>query len=141
MRYSLIQGSADSVPVSSLPSSATPCVFSQPATPPVICATWRQYLSRSQRVAHSSRHHGGVAPSAFPVHAVAVSALSVSLWQTPCFQQFAASLSLFALFFALSSFVFNSLQTLLQKHPGWGGTQRWRTQPRQFLRVLCAPVS
>src|SRR5258708_1343897 len=56
-------------------------------------------------------------------------------WQTPCSQQFAASLSLFALFFALRSFVFNSLQTLLRKHPGWHTlTIRLRERPPTISR-------
>ena len=56
-------------------------------------------------------------------------------WQTPCSQQFAASLSLFALFFALHSFVFNSLQTLLRKHPGWHTlTIRLRERPPTISR-------
>src|SRR5258708_19492723 len=40
------------------------------------------------------------------------------LGQAPPFQQLAASLFLFALFFALASFVFMSLQTLLPKYRG-----------------------
>src|SRR5260221_10051060 len=41
--------------------------------------------------------------------------------QIPCSQRFAASLALFALFFALPSFVSNNLQTLLRKYRGVGG--------------------
>src|SRR5258708_13667280 len=48
------------------------------------------------------------------------SRISTLLGQAPPFQQLAASWFLFALFFALASFVFNSLRTLLQKHRGWG---------------------
>src|ERR1700730_12246398 len=47
-----------------------------------------------------------------------------SEWQIRCSQQFAASWSLFALFFALPSFVFDSLQTLFAKYRGVG-TLRW----------------
>ncbi len=40
-----------------------------------------------------------------------------------CFHPLADSLSLFALFFRFPFFLFNSLQTLLPKHPGvWGGS-------------------
>src|SRR5258708_40197525 len=41
--------------------------------------------------------------------------------QIPCSQRFAASLALFALFFALPSFISNDLQTLLRKYRGVGG--------------------
>jgi hypothetical protein len=44
-------------------------------------------------------------------------------WQIPPFHNLARSFSLFALFFALASFVFNSLRALLQKHRGWGYPQ------------------
>src|SRR5258708_2090386 len=37
-----------------------------------------------------------------------------------CFQQLAASFFLFALFLPTQLFVFNRLQTLFQKHRGWG---------------------
>jgi hypothetical protein len=46
--------------------------------------------------------------------------VSVSLWQTPSFQQLAASFPLLALFFELVSFVFRDLQTLFAKHRGVG---------------------
>src|SRR5216684_4084419 len=38
-----------------------------------------------------------------------------------CFHPLTDSLSLFALFFRLPFFIFNSLRTLLPKHPGWWG--------------------
>jgi hypothetical protein len=44
--------------------------------------------------------------------------VSVSLWQIPCSQQLAASLTSLCLFSAPRLFVFNSLQPLLPKHPG-----------------------
>jgi hypothetical protein len=66
---------------------------------------------------------------------------SVPLSEIPYSQQFAASLSLFALFFAPPSFVFNSLQPLFAKHRGWGipGSSRRSDAPfasRMYLRDL-----
>ena len=40
--------------------------------------------------------------------------------QVTSFQALARSLTLLPLFLKLVSFIFNSLQALLQKHPGWG---------------------
>jgi|ERR1700682_474586 len=60
MRYSLTQ-----VPLTVSPFRPfllpQPRVFScNQLLLPIIRITWRQYLSRSQRVAHTSRRHGGV---------------------------------------------------------------------------------
>src|SRR5258708_5685385 len=93
---------------------------------PVICITWRQYLSRSQQLPHTSCHHRGVhltrtrfsLPRCLPVRQASPTG---SGRQIPCSQQFAASLSLFALFSTRVPFVFNRLQTLFAKHPGGGG--------------------
>jgi hypothetical protein len=52
-------------------------------------------------------------------------ALSRSFCSSLCFQQLAASFSLFALFLHTPTFVFRGLQPLLQKHRGYGG-QRGR---------------
>src|SRR5258708_13445600 len=90
---------------------------------PVICITWRQYLSRSQQLPHTSCHHRGVhltrtrfsLPRCLPVPQPTPTG---SGRQIPCSQQFAASLSLFALFSTRVPFVFNRLQTLFAKHPG-----------------------
>ena len=57
-----------------------------------------------------------------PLHSSFHLGVSVALWQIPQFHTLARSLSLFALFFAPPSFVFNHLQTLFQKHRGWGGS-------------------
>ena len=56
-------------------------------------------------------------------------------WQTPCSQQFAASLSLLPLFFSLPSFVFNSLQPLFAKYRGWGVSRMLST----FRCAFCIP--
>src|ERR1700732_2371716 len=50
---------------------------------------------------------------------VPLPAPTLSGWQTPSFQQLAASFSLLPLFFELASFVFRDLQPLLAKHRGW----------------------
>ena len=61
----------------------------------------------------------------------AVSVPSVPLWQTPSFQQLAASCFLLRSFFALVPFVFNRLQPLFTKcrgvwvSPGSSGHRRW----------------
>jgi hypothetical protein len=57
----------------------------------------------------------------YPLQPKILSVLSVPLWQIHCFYTLADSLSLFALFFRLPFFIFNSLRTLLPKHPGVGG--------------------
>src|SRR5229473_3383438 len=75
---------------------------------------------------HTSRHHGGVGSPSFSRHSFTQSArLRRATRHSPlplCFHSLADSLSLFALFFRLRSFIFNSLQTLLPKHPGCGGS-------------------
>jgi hypothetical protein len=57
-----------------------------------------------------------------------------------CFQQLAASFFLFALFLPTQLFVFNRLQTLFQKHRGWGWAHNpaiWNQQhPDSFFPRL-----
>jgi hypothetical protein len=100
-----------------------------PATPAVscdyalFCATTRRDPSYFQWLSHSFYRHGG-APSATSVLLNSVPSvlrfspiLGCSRLPTPVF---ASVCRLFALFPALVSFVFNSLQPLFRKHPGWG---------------------
>jgi len=61
--------------------------------------------------------------------------VSVPLWQIHLFQELAASLRLFALFFESSPFVFNRLQPLFAKHPGGGVFRRSHARPPYPERV------
>jgi hypothetical protein len=47
-----------------------------------------------------------------------------------CFQRFAASLALLALFFGLAPFVFSNFQSLFGKYRGWGYPRLLRKPPR-----------
>ena len=101
------------------------------ATSPIICTTWRQYLSRSQQLPHASRRHAGVpsATSVFRARCPLCCAFSLfpglehansfASYHIPATPAVSCNYALFALFSALRSFVFNSLQPLLEKHPGW----------------------
>src|SRR5258708_6503734 len=101
MRYSPVQGSADSVPVSFLPSFAIPRVSACPTF--LVPAHLRSVFS-------------------------VPSALLFFLHLTRS-QQLAASWFLLPLFFALPSFVFSNLQSLFAKQGRWGGPQ-WLSRAR-----------
>src|SRR5712692_5481728 len=80
----------------SLHSPRPPLTAHSLLSPLVACTTWRQYLSRSQQLPHTSRHHGGV-PSIIPNDRLS----GLPACQLFCFQKLAASLSsLCALFCA-----------------------------------------
>ncbi len=92
-----------------------PPLFSSPlpAVAGVVCIMWRQYLSRSQQLPHTSCRHG-VYPFTIPdVQTFGPSNTSTLLFTGAC--------RLFAFFCELPSFVFNRLEPLFQKHPGGGG--------------------
>src|SRR4029077_5066254 len=57
--------SRSSVPVRPLQPADAPANahYSLPTLFFVICTTWRQHLSRSQQLPHTSRRHGGCTPS------------------------------------------------------------------------------
>jgi hypothetical protein len=59
--------------------------------------------------------------------------------QPLCSQALAHSFSLFALFFAPASFVFNTLRTLRQKHPG-GGTSAMSPRSLRLCVILCPSI-
>ena len=65
----------------------------------------------------------------------AVSVPSVHLWQTPSFQQLAASCFLLRSFFALVPFVFNRLQPLFTKCRGYGYPQAVQDTPVVPLKI------
>jgi hypothetical protein len=62
------------------------------ATYPVICTTWRQYLSCSQQLPHTSRRHGGCTPPPFPTFRRS----DLQTCQLFCLQRLSASLPSFA---------------------------------------------
>jgi hypothetical protein len=148
MRQSLTQGSADSVPVTSLLSSASSCVsakfvrFSPLATrhsPLSFCFhNVTNPFSRNSFIFTSIQNPRGVTlPRSFQealrLWVSVVSAVCLSR-QIPSFQQFAASCSLLPFFSALLSFVFSSLQTLFPKQGGWVGGLLWLTRVIQLRR-------
>ena len=57
--------------------------------------------------------------------------------QIPCSQTLTDSFSLLALFFALASFVFSSLQTLFAKRRGVWGTSAKPPRPLRLSVILC----
>src|SRR5260370_1586518 len=99
MRYSPVQGSADSVPVSFLPSFAIPRVSACPtclvpehlrsvfSVPPWQILSFHQLSALYLATRHSSLAASPCFSSASRL------CVSVSLWQTPCSQYFADSLS------------------------------------------------
>ena len=93
----------------------------------IICTTWRQYLSRSQQLPHTSRLHGRVRLQ-FQI----LSVLSMSLWQIPCSQQFAASCASLCALFRAPFLCFQSFGASFHKTPGWG-------VPQHFLRQASLP--
>jgi len=136
--------SADSVPVSSFLFPATPCVsapynsnqtnscasYHIPATPMLPCnyklfpAMANTYPPHNQQLPHSFHAHRGWHPK----HHDAGRLSAVSIFrsgrrsandQSLCFQRRTASYFLLPLFSRLPSFVFNRLQPLFAKHPGW----------------------
>jgi hypothetical protein len=77
------------------------------------------------------------------------SAIGVQAIQRHCFQRFAASLQLLALFCRVPVFVFNRLQPLFAKHPGVGGMpanspfeiNKMQTLFSALLRIPLAPCA
>jgi len=84
--------------------------------PAIACATQRLYPFRPQPVAHTSRRHGGV-PS---IHSLLARPTLPSRLKSRASSHLQPLWPLFALFFNFRFFIFNSLQPLFQKHPGWG---------------------
>src|SRR6266849_1084436 len=143
MRYSPSQGSADSVPVSSLLSPAIPCVFATLR----FCRSFVFILLRIAFLAtplflYSSALPGGVLQrSQHPDLQAFGTANSFAYRHLPPLSPF------FALFSALPSFVFNGLQPLLRKHPGWGrvarshrSSQQDECRPHRTASTLLAPA-
>jgi hypothetical protein len=113
--------------LASLPAFGRKSLFHTPNNFPVICTTWRQYLSRSEQLPHTSRRHGGVYPPSFPTTDFPAFRHANSF----AFKSLQPLCRLFVLFSALVSFVFNRLQPLFPKHPGWGVS----TFPAAALRI------
>jgi len=96
-----------------------------PVTPAVscdyalFCATARRYPFYYQWLPHSFYRHGGVLPQHFlsGPRRLCVQCLD---GKSHVLRNLQPLCRLFALFSALPSFVFNRLQPLLPKHPGWG---------------------
>jgi hypothetical protein len=98
-------------------------------------------------IAHTSCRHGGYraqipetapsfsAHSVPPVRQAGLCGLLAAGRQIPCFQQFAASCSLFAFFFALPPFVFNRFAASFCKMPGWGIPIRFLDSRRESTRT------
>ena len=101
--------------ISKVFSTSTRRKHTSQTTSPVICITWRQYLSRSQQLAHTSCRHGGV-----PLQLQILSVSSLPPWQIPCSQQLAASLSSLCALFHTRSLCFQSFAASFDKTPGWG---------------------
>ena len=84
--------------------------------PAVECATQRLYPLRPQQVAHTSRRHGGV-PS---FRSLLARPTLPSRLKSRASSHLQPLWPLFAVFFSLPFFIFNSLQPLFPKHPGGG---------------------
>ncbi len=87
----------------------------------VTCATWRLYPRCAQSIAYTSRHHGSVrTPPASLFKTFAVSVSQSLCGKSHVLRNLHPLCLLFALFSALPSFVFKSLQPLFAEHPGCG---------------------
>ena len=64
----------------------------------------------------------GVSPSGIPIQDFSASVSPCLCGKSHVLSSLQPLVPLFALFSALPSFVFNRLQPLFPKHPGWGGT-------------------
>src|SRR6202158_4231811 len=97
---------------SDLPNFRRKHLSHQPETSPIICITWRQYLSRSQQLPHTCRRHGGVLPLIIPdVQTFRPSGMPTLLFASTC--------RLFGVSKKVKSFAIKQIQPLFANHPGW----------------------
>ena len=106
--------------LSNRPSDVPSCAKAQKhlsATP--LFAALTDSLSRNPFVCHSYANTRGVGYSRYKF-LLRFPPATARRSQVTSYHALARSFSLFALFFACQSFVFNNFQTLLRKHRGWG---------------------
>ena len=112
-------------------------------TPPITCITWRQYLSHSQRVAHTSCRNGGwctLCPLCSGLSDLCVALFPVFERSTPLFpitflqpQQFHAITHSFAQRRAAIPPIFNGFRTLSIATGVYYPNVPFRNSPPQFL--------